>query len=84
MLGQAQRAYGALVSLLKYCGKLQRRTNAEFNKKTDPRHQLMFMTMETLSGSPETLKHRKGRSCLTREQSYVTEFGQETLSETSS
>lgn len=76
------RAYGALVSLLKYCGKLQRRTNTEFKKKTDPRHQLMFMTMEILSHSPETLKHRKGSSCLTSEWSYVTEFGQETLSET--
>lgn len=82
MLGHAQRAYGALVSLLKHCGKLQRRNNTEFNKKTDPRHQLMFMTMEILSRSPETLKHKKGRSCLTSEQSYVTEFGQKTLSET--
>lgn len=43
MLGHAQRVYGALVSLLKYCGKLQRKTNTKFNKKTDPRHQLVFI-----------------------------------------
>lgn len=70
--GHAQRAYGALVSLLKYCGKLQRRTKTECNKKTDPRHQLMFMLMEIFSRSPETPKHRKARSCLTSERSYVT------------
>ena len=62
MLGHAQRAYAALVSLLKYCGKLQRRTNAEFNKKTDPSHLLKFMTMGIFSGSPETLKHGEDRT----------------------
>lgn len=35
MPGRAQGAYGALVSLLKCCGKLQRRTNAEFNTKNN-------------------------------------------------
>lgn len=85
MPGHAQRAYGALVSLLKYCGKLQRRTNTEFNKKPDPRHQLMFMVMEIISRSPQTLKHRKDRSCPTSERSYVTERSlvkKRTLSET--
>lgn len=59
MLGHAQRAYGALVSLLKCCGKLQRRPNTELNREADPRHQLMLMMMEILPRSPETLKHRK-------------------------
>lgn len=73
MPGHAQGAYGALVSLLKSCGKLQRRTNTEFNKKTDPRHQLIFTMMERFFRSPETLKNRKDRSCLTSEAPYITE-----------
>jgi len=68
--GRAQRAYGALVSLLKYCGKLQRRTRMEFNKKTDPRHRLMFVAMEIFPLSPETPRHR--RTAAAQREPYVT------------
>lgn len=79
MLGHAQRAYGALVSLLKYCGKLQRRTNTEFNKKTDPRHQLMFMGDGNILSLSTNSQAQKGQK-LPDERAVLCngeEFGQE-------